>query len=354
MTKQLAVGIFPYGGPGNPYQDLIADALRQRGMLVTKIPSGGKFSALTPLRGRTLDVIHLDWIHGIFRGRNVASTITKAASLVRTLPALNTPCVMTVHNVVQHEAPRMQRMDERLERSIVERVDGFVHFSDAGRRAWEARHPYVAGKPSTIIREGNVVSEYDNCVSRHDARRALSIGTQTPIVGLCFGNIRKYKGFANFAARFLAEAPSQAVLLVAGSPSDADEAQRINEVAEASGGAVQTHLRWIPQSDVQLFMNAADVGFAPFQAVNNSGSVTLMNSFGLPVAAPTMGGIDDLLVPGRSINLGDRDRTIERALNLGVHLRGTRDLGIGETLRRQSWSIAAERVIWLYEDVLEL
>jgi glycosyltransferase involved in cell wall biosynthesis len=79
---------------------------------------------------------------------------------------------------------------------------------------------------------------------------------------------------------------------------------------------ISLHEGRIPGEDMQLFLRAADIVVLPYLRSLNSGVLMLALSFGLPVVAPAVGGIAEVVTPdiGRTFTPGDADSLLAAML----------------------------------------
>src|SRR5262249_2709411 len=86
-------------------------------------------------------------------------------------------------------------------------------------------------------------------------------------------------------------------LVIAGRPVGPDDTLRDAAVDER----VRLHLRHVPDAEVQVFLNAADLVVLPYRAVLTSGAAMLALSFGRGIVAPRVGCLADLERTGAAI-----------------------------------------------------
>ena len=60
---------------------------------------------------------------------------------------------------------------------------------------------------------------------------------------------------------------------------------------------IHLHGRFIPDDEMQLFLNAGDCMVLPYSEILTSGAAMLALSFGLPVIAPLIGSLPELISP---------------------------------------------------------
>jgi glycosyltransferase involved in cell wall biosynthesis len=85
---------------------------------------------------------------------------------------------------------------------------------------------------------------------------------------------------------------------------------------------VIVHPRTIPADEMQLFLGAADIVVLPYLRSLNSGVLMLAFTFGVPVVAPAVGGMIEVVTPetGRTFDPADEDG-LRRALASADELR---------------------------------
>lgn len=271
----------------NPYNFLLYSALRRRGAVVEEV---------TPrrvLRARH-DVVHLHWPEYSFTARWLGVAVLKAMILRVSLARLRgerVRIVWTVHNLAGHE-PRHRRLEARMWRWFVGRVDGYIALSASGREAALARFPTLAARPGFVIPHGHYRGEYPDEVDRATARDRLGLPRDARVVAFV-GAIRPYKNVPALVRAVRLVPGADWRLLVAGDPAtDALEA----EIRAAAGAdpRIRLDLAFVPRADVQLYLRAADLVVLPYHDVLNSGSALLALSFERPVLAPERGALADL------------------------------------------------------------
>jgi glycosyltransferase involved in cell wall biosynthesis len=145
--------------------------------------------------------------------------------------------------------------------------------------------------PIAVIPHGHYIDAYPNTVTRADARRArhlpLTIGRSSSTVFLFFGLIRPYKGLEELLPAFHSLGDANAVLLIAGRSRPSDYAARLAAQAGPDPRVVW-HPHFVPNDEVQGWMNAADIVALPYRQITTSGAAMLAWSFGKPVIAPAL------------------------------------------------------------------
>jgi len=201
--------------------------------------------------------------------------------------------VWTVHNLLPHErlTPLLDRMFRLL---LIKKGDGIiVHCNEALNKVIAT---FGRPKRAVVIPHGN----YDGCFpplpQRLFARTKLGLPSEG-VIFLCFGLIRGYKGHLELIHQFHRLA-SKATLVIAGY-SEPDMGKEIRR--ESEGKSIQLFLRHIENEELPLFFSAADVLVTPYRDILTSGVAILGLTFGVPVIAPTIGCLPELLADGAGL-----------------------------------------------------
>ena len=276
------------------------------------------------------DVIHLHWAHyhcyadksiENFIHRRVRSIWLSIDNLVhiRKLKNLGCKIVWTVHNSLSHEAKfPLSEYIFRWGLSLLS--DDIIVMSHHSRQKLEAT--YARKKRIHVIPHGNFVEIIENSVGRNEARKRLGIPLEH-IVLLNFGLMRRYKGIEDLLDAFQRIIRKDVVLLLAGNCSDRKLKSLIEESARQDDRII-SHLRFIPDGEISVYMNASDWGIFPFRKVLNSGSVILTLSFARPVIVPKKGALSEIVQDDYNGILFDEGEdlasTINRVLSKGIEV----------------------------------
>jgi glycosyltransferase involved in cell wall biosynthesis len=302
----------------NPYIDLLCGGLAEAGVGVTLVQEPGEDGL--PAAARQADLIHLHWLE--LWGRPAYTSLAGLAGwgapgrgLRRWIePALNAApvfdrrrqrflerffdaladykarggrLVYTVHNLAQHEGEG-GAVEAAAMRRLLGLADGLhVH---AAYMADEVER-ISSVPPIAVIPHGHYIDAYPNTISRAAARHALELPltvNHSPLtVYLFLGLIRPYKGLDELLPAFRSLPHPNAALLIAGRPRPSDYAARLAAQA-GEDPRVVLHPHFVPNDEVQGWMNAADAVALPYRQITTSGAAMLAWSFGKPVIAPAL------------------------------------------------------------------
>jgi beta-1,4-mannosyltransferase len=320
--------VSPFGTRVNPYIGLFAGGLRTAGanVDVTRVLDlSSLVSAARP------DVIHFHWIERydpppvlqprshlgpvasvervVLRPANAGALYSlrhwqRLSALLDGLAAFRREggrVAYTVHNLDPHEAGSWAEC--RALKEIIRAADA-LHVHDTST-ADEIALRFGRRDRITVIPHGHYLDAYPNAVSQAEARVRLGLPANG-FVFACLGLMRPYKGLEEllpaFRAAFAGDGrPSGGVrLMVAGRPADAAYVSRLRDLA---GGDPRIILdpHFIPEDEVQVYLNAASVAVLPYRQITTSGAALLAISFGLRVVAPAIGAFPHLVTPDRGV-----------------------------------------------------
>jgi glycosyltransferase involved in cell wall biosynthesis len=142
-----------------------------------------------------------------------------------------------------------------------------------------------------VLPHPSYIDVYPNLVDQATARYELGLG-HGDFVYLHLGKIRPYKGIDRLLDAFdrLARHDPKARLLLVGEPGRFEQLDEIKQRARANPNVI-SNFNAIPDADLQLYMNAADVVVLPYRTALNSGVLQLAFSFAKPVVASETGCI---------------------------------------------------------------
>jgi len=365
----LDVVAFPDYRAVNPYQRELERELADRGVSATTTGRGTKWAPLlsaVSAEGRP-DVLHVHFFHQVMIASSAPSPIRPFVSALLSLRLVleltilklrGVELVWTAHDLLNHEREAI-RTELAFKHVIIRLlVDGIiVHCSSAKQIVRETyRLPERVEERMTVIPHGHFVDEYPNEVDRAEARSRLDIPEQDTVF-LFFGWIRRYKNVPLLVDTFAELDDDDARLLVVGNPRTEEIEQEVRDAA-ATDSRVETRLEFVPDDEVQYYMNAADVAVLPFrtgkQTLLTSGSALLAMSFGKPVIAPALGCVADLVdeAGGFAYESSDRDALLgamAAAMDADLAAMGAHNF---ERVSDLTWDEIAARTHEVYLDVV--
>lgn len=277
------------GRIGNPYNWLLNTNLEKLGV---KVADYSKYKLLN----KRWDILHFHWPENImltplwrrafFKVLNILIVLTFAKMT-------GTKIVWTVHNLKPHEEYH-PRLSNYFMNYFAKQVDGFISLSATANELVMDRYPALRKVPSLLTPHGHYRDVYPNYVTKNEARKRLNIENPQAKVILFFGAIRSYKNIPLLIRTFRSMEERNTVLLIAGKIIHPKLEKEIIEIAAYDQERIRLHFKFIPEEDIQIYFNAADLVVLPYAVILNSGSALLALSYNVPVFAPSKGSFKDL------------------------------------------------------------
>jgi beta-1,4-mannosyltransferase len=353
----MHVLFLPDYGQHNPYQ---ADLVRALGRYGVKVLSVGIIDhpLLDVVRARSkLDVLHLHWTSPFLISRRRSRSLIQATIFLLVLlwlKLIGVKIVWTVHNLTDHERqdPHLEQFFNRVLSRVCDQI--IVHCSFA-REAITRTYclPDQIGARISVIPHGSFVETYANAISQGQARRRLGFGGQETIF-LYFGKIRPYKGVLQLIDAFKMLENGQARLVIVGEPTN--ETIKAQLEGRCYGDErIHTYLEFVPEGDIQLYMNAASVVVLPFQNILTSGTLMLAMSFGKAIITPRLGCTSEVMdSQGGFIYDPTEEKGLLRAMRgaLSADLTAMGQLNY-ERAKQFDWNSIARQTCEVYNRCLE-
>lgn len=333
QSDGLSVLMLPDYSGSNPYQHELQSGLEANGISVTISNSIGMFAVLTAVlaQERRPDVVHLHWLEPFTINDSQLLTILSGFRLtieLVILRILGVTVIWTIHNLVEHRqrAPQLERAIKHI---VVRLCHGSIVHCTAAREAAirEYRLPRRVENKFSVIPHGHYIDVYPNDRSSESAKNRLEIPfDESTVVFLYFGLIRPYKNVSGLIEAFKNLENEHARLLIVGNPLHDSLEMGIRDRC-ADDDRIHTVLEYVPDDEIQDYMNATDAVVLPFEKVLTSGSALLAMSFGNAVIAPEIGCVGDVLDPDGGFTYDpDEDRglltAMEQALNADLETMG--------------------------------
>jgi beta-1,4-mannosyltransferase len=338
MNKPLTCVFVPYWR-ANPYQDELAKALESQGIVVDKTCSLKRAFNRTLLGGNRPDIIHVHWLPPFAWGLVPVLRLIFFVGRLCVLRVSGVILVLTVHNLRPHES-RSPRGDWLVCRTVIALTQAvIVHSKTARREVVSTFCLPTCENRILVIPHGNYLQAYANKIERAAARARLGISDARTVM-LFLGQIRPYKGVLELIAAFrqLRERRANAGLVIAGQPLT-EELSRTIAAEVGRCQAIRYEPRFVPEDEVQVYLNACDVVVFPYRQVLSSGAVILAMSFARACVAPRLGCILDVLDDTGAFLYDSQDeRGLLDALTAAC-VRQAELQGMGEYNRRNEASV---------------
>jgi len=334
----------------NPYVRLLQEALSEAGVSCS-MKDGLEARSVCAQKG-AVGVLHLHWLELLYSSSTLLRTVRRLAQLLAGLvwvKAHGCKLVYTVHNLDAHERPfpLLNRLANRLLFALADALH--VHDEEARRNLARL---YGPKKRSYVVPHGSYVGAYPNQCSRQEARARLGLADKA-FVYLFLGQIRRYKGVEDLIAAFDQLTDASGELVLAGNVHDPAYVQVLEGLVRGRD-RIHVSFQYVPDSELQYFLNACDVCVMPYRDVTTSGAAILAFSFGRPIIAPAVGGFKELAAGDRGILYDPQARdgllqALQQARRADMQVASQR---AWKWALEHQWSMVAPAFVRIYEDVV--
>jgi beta-1,4-mannosyltransferase len=294
------------------YLNRLATGLRNHGIEID-LPAEDHLSGdWLKANRRQVRILHFHWTqYHYLRSSWIASAkelVKFALKLVRAR-LWDYKVVWTVHNLLPHERP--YPVLDRLGRWIVACLaDSVIVHCEFGRQLLGKR--FKRRKNVYTIPLGNFIGVFPDRVDRDEARALLGVHTDH-LVFLFLGGIRPYKGLPKLLHAFRQVSGDNLRLIVAGSPPDPILAAQLQHLAQ-DDRRVRLDLNFVPAEDISVYYRAADFSVLPYEDILTSAAAVSALSFDLPVVAPRLGCLPELITPECGLLYNPASETLQSVL----------------------------------------
>ena len=345
--------LLPYYGRESPYLPLLAGALGAEGV---RVHLGRLHRCATMWRaalkhGRP-DIIHLQWQHAFLTGRSLPLAAMRTLEFFLqflVLRLLGVRFVWTVHNVINH-AKQQASWELRacwLLARVVDRM--IVHCAAAVPIV--ASFYRVTPQRLAVVPIGHYGDWYPPLLSKSEARQLLNLPSSV-LVFLYFGLVKEYKGLEHLLEAFADLEAENIRLILAGRAGR--EALRQDLAAKAAADPrVAAHLEFVSDDLLISYLSACDLVVLPYRDILTSSSAILAAQYARPILAPRVGCLQELPAEASILYDPEAERglgcALEQALSAPLESMG---LAARDYVEQFPWSLAAERMLAVYESVL--
>lgn len=343
----------------NPYQDLLADNLRDLGVDVSTQEDPKPFYVfIHRVFLSDVDILHIHWTHPYFLfggkkllyripGSFIVATVAALWFLLQvTIAQLVVDSVIwTVHNKHNHEKEFLV-LDTWVSRRVA-RIADCIQVWDPNTRTEVTGLFDVPPEKTVCIPHGNYIPVYEESgvPTKQEAREQLGMSDWDRVY-LYFGMIRPYKNVTGLVRAFQ-DSGIEACLYIAGNPVHNDLETEIRELV-ADDERIHTEFRFVPNTEVPKMFAAADAVVFPYEDIFNSGSVLLAMSLARPFVAPRQGSIPTIAPEGNILYDDLSDALSELHQQTSNELEATGKRNYERAAVEHNWSDIATKTIDMY------
>lgn len=340
---------YPDYTANNPYQTALYSKFPDH----CTVSSGSLVEAYRYLRQYPTHhvVFHLHWIKPILNGVTLDELKGNADSFLDLLDDFQNAggrFIWTVHNKVSHDLHDANIFDFEVQfrAKLASRVDRLHLHSKTAIPILDEAYPIPENRVS-IIPHGHYEGIYPNDISRAEARKKLDINS-TALVFSFIGQIRPYKGIEELIVAFssLNYEKRPVILLLAGKPVYPYKKGALEAMCSLIPNVI-IHEHYIPDEELQVYMNASDFLVTPYRDILTSGSVLNALSFHLPVIAPEIGMIPEVISASNGVLYDAQDAqglkgAMVKALSLDDQTLKSMSDKSKEVVKKFSWDMLSK------------
>jgi beta-1,4-mannosyltransferase len=302
---------------------------------------------------RTYNIVHVHWpeSRGINKGFVKAFMYFIGFNLsILFLKIRGAKVVWTVHNLSPHEKrwPLLQKLHFFIFSHL---VDGFIVMNGFTKDIIEQLYPVLKKRKHAYIRHGHYKGYYENNNNQLTARAKLHI-KENAILGLFFGSIREYKGIDRLIKVFQELNCESFHLIIAGAISKENKEYGEKLRNQITSSNINLIIQFVPDNEVQIYLNAADLVILPFKDILNSGSTLLALSFNKPVLLPSTATNREIADEYENgwINTFD---VFDKKVLKDTMLESVKKRNQVLDMSNRDWKLLAQQTTDFYEEVLK-
>ncbi|WP_072621020.1 glycosyltransferase family 4 protein [Spirulina major] len=292
--------VFLFEWFSNPYRELLVNHIKQNGCVVHE-DSWQTFFIFKVLQVRP-DILHLHALLPFIRARSPLTKLIKLLIFITQiiiLRLLGIKTIWTVHEWQDKLGTDSGDIPKYHSKLIGICLHGFIVHSEATKHEIIKDFSLSKAREKKVftIYHGNFIDYYENNTNPLESRERLGIQPDQ-FVFLLLGGLYRYKGILDAIHAFKQLNIQESYLIIAGKPGG--EQGLVEEI--------MTQLKnmnnvlfigdYIPDEDIQFYLNACDVVTVPYKVFTTSSVAVLAMSFGRACIAPKIGFFKD--VPGKT------------------------------------------------------
>jgi beta-1,4-mannosyltransferase len=281
----------------NPYWLMLAQELERKGLFLDySSPASFDLKYLIDHREH-IKILNLHFIQQFYKSSTFIKKIIKLILFTLNMIAarlLGYRTVFTLHNLdpVYDVHPRwLDYLGHWIAINFSERV--IVYCKQAQNLLAQK---YGRNKSIYFVDHPNVIQWYLNDISRENSRKEINLPMDA-VVFAFIGGVKPNKGIDLLINSFKRLDNEKYRLVIAGKafPPE-DYVNSLRQLADQDH-RISLFLRHIPDDEMQIYLNAADIIVLPFTKILTSGTANLAMSFGRPVIIPKIGCLPELIEP---------------------------------------------------------
>lgn len=268
---------------GGPYQKLLASHLAPLGIEVDFFSGYRRVLPLARgIQSHNTDLFHIHWPEAYWStGDRLMERLCRwRYPLDLALAHFQRPLIYTAHNLWPHNTVVTSGV-HRLVAATLDTADAVIVHSPGALDELARHFPHVREK-CTAIPDGDISPPLGTPLSQAEARAQLGLDSRP--FALMFGRIEPYKGTEEVIEWWKKNRPD-ARLVILGAADMPNYTSMIRSLSGANED-IQVHYRFAPDSELALWLSAANCTILNYTRIFTSGAATLARAWGLPILLP--------------------------------------------------------------------
>ena len=265
---------------GNPYQELLARALRRQGITVSFIEGYKRIFPLRRLLARGhRDVFHIHWPEAYYSRKYDGFDWLRHARFPFDLASATKGCALatTAHNLNVRKKAFLQ---SNIRYAHVEADVVFAHSALAKQQLIDSFE--LPAEKVRVIPHGDLSVALGTPHPPSMAR--CKLGLDHGKLAVVFGRVEPYKGLEEII-EWWQHAQPDTKLAIIGIPVTPDYGlQILRQIGDTRN--IVHRLDWVPDELLRLWLSAADVTIFNYRRIFTSGAANLARCFGIPILLP--------------------------------------------------------------------
>ncbi|WP_407186773.1 glycosyltransferase [Bradyrhizobium centrosematis] len=312
---------------GNPYQQMLADALRDHSIQTEFLSD---YRRLLPLwrgvKDFDCDLLHLHWPEKYYQRRGDGIDLLRRLRYPTDLRLAlrRLPLVFTAHDLLPHNRAGESFLQSNYQYTLNRAKVVFAH-SSAAAAALSKTYRFDDRK-CRVIPHGDLAKSGLHLPNRIVSRDLLGL-PQDEAICLMFGRVEPYKGIEEVIRWWVKR--ESVTLAIVGEPISLQYSNRIRDLAHASS-RVRLCLEWQSGEQLRNWLAAVDCALFNYSAILTSGAASEARSYGVPILLPHRLSTIDLMEPHPRVFRfntmeSDFDTSLHQALAVGHSYEGARE-----------------------------
>ncbi len=307
------------------------------------------------------DIVHIQWPEQLFEWKSIdEEDLKKLTKQLKFWRDKGSKLIVTRHNIFPHTSNELYKVVYKI---IYSYADAVIHFSKTSIDNFNTIYNPKEIHPIHRVIFHPMYADIENNSDKKVARNYLDIDENKKVI-LIFGSIRheKERQFTLNVFNNL-EIDNKLLLVPRWYPKISfkhapikwllSQMRILLDQFRFNNKELRLNQHFIPEEEIQMYMNASDIVFIPRFEVLNSGVQLLAYSFNKIVVGPSTGSIGELLSfsDNPSFKVGDIDDATLK-IKEGLKLSNKKVNNYAFAKKYMNWDIVINKHVQLYNEII--